>query len=66
MSSGPPDGQKRAWLSSLLDVLLEKLKWDEAADVEDADDDDNAEFEKLRKVGSSRHSLRRVDQPPDW
>lgn len=66
MSSGPPDGQKRAWLASLLDVLLEKLKWDEAADVEDADDDDNAEFEKIRKVGKFRSSLLRVDQPPDW
>ena len=27
------------------------MKWEEDADPEDADEDDNAEFDKMRKVG---------------
>ncbi|KAF8632204.1 hypothetical protein AX15_001968 [Amanita polypyramis BW_CC] len=49
ISSGPLDESKRSFLAQLLQVLLEKLKWDEEADVEDADEEDNAEFERLRK-----------------
>ena len=40
-------------LSSLLTVILEKLKWDEEADPEDMDEDDKAAFEDLRKVRRS-------------
>lgn len=44
------DESVRTFLASLLRVILEKLKWDEEADVEDSDEEDNAEFERLRKV----------------
>lgn len=44
------DDSKRAFLTSLLNVILEKLKWDETADPDDMDEDDKAAFENLRKV----------------
>lgn len=50
MSSDPIDDNKRSFLTSLLQVILTKMKWDEETDVEDPDEDDNAEFEALRKV----------------
>lgn len=31
------------------------MKWDEDADPDDADEDDNAEFERLRKVCGIRY-----------
>jgi len=37
-------------LVSLLEVILTKLKWDENPGVDEADEDDVAEFEKMRKV----------------
>ena len=49
-SSEPLDPAKRTFLSSLLTVILEKLKWDEESDPEDMDEDDKAAFEELRKV----------------
>ncbi|THV03246.1 ARM repeat-containing protein [Dendrothele bispora CBS 962.96] len=48
-SSGPIEAEKRNFLTSLLQVMLGKMKWDEEANPDDVDDDDNAEFEKLRK-----------------
>ncbi|KAH9903044.1 ARM repeat-containing protein [Cubamyces lactineus] len=48
-SSEPLDPAKRTFLSSLLTVILEKLKWDEESDPEDMDEDDKAAFEELRK-----------------
>ncbi|CDO78180.1 hypothetical protein BN946_scf184797.g6 [Trametes cinnabarina] len=48
-SSEPLDPTKRSFLSSLLGVILEKLKWDEESDPEDMDEDDKAAFEELRK-----------------
>ncbi|OBZ72293.1 Exportin-T [Grifola frondosa] len=48
-SSEPLDGAKRSFLTSLLSVILEKLKWEEDSDPEDMDDDDKAAFEELRK-----------------
>ncbi|KIK63100.1 hypothetical protein GYMLUDRAFT_72336 [Collybiopsis luxurians FD-317 M1] len=48
-SSGPIEPQKRNFLASLLQVILEKLKWAKDADPTDMDDDDNIEFEDLRK-----------------
>ncbi|KAI0775191.1 ARM repeat-containing protein [Trametes elegans] len=48
-SSEPLDPAKRTFLSSLLSVILEKLKWDEESDPEDMDEDDKAAFEDLRK-----------------
>lgn len=51
-SSEPLDDTKRSFLSSLLRVILNKLKWDEDADPEDMDEDDKAAFEELRRVSS--------------
>lgn len=51
-SSEPLDGSKRSFLTSLLNVILEKLKWDEGSDPGDMDEDDRAAFEELRKVNS--------------
>jgi exportin-T len=50
VGTGPLDESVRTFLASLLRVLLDKLKWDEEADLEDVDEEDNAEFERLRKV----------------
>jgi len=50
MSADPIDDQKRNFLTTLLEVILKKMKWDEEAEPDDVDDDDNAEFEKMRKV----------------
>ncbi len=50
-STDPLEPSKRSFLSSLLTVILEKLKWDEESDPEDMDEDDKAAFEGLRKVG---------------
>ena len=52
-STDPLPEQKRAFLASLVQVILTKLKWDEDAEPEDLDEDENAEFENLRKVGCS-------------
>ncbi|KAF9477931.1 ARM repeat-containing protein [Pholiota conissans] len=49
MSTEPLDETKRAFLSSLLEVILVKMKWDEDPDPDDADEDDIAEFDKMRK-----------------
>ncbi|KAF8638342.1 hypothetical protein AX17_002362 [Amanita inopinata Kibby_2008] len=49
ISRDPLDDLRRHFLTSLLEVILAKMKWDENADAEDADEDDNAEFERLRK-----------------
>ena len=48
-------------LSSLLTVILEKLKWDEEADPEDMDEDDKAAFEDLRKVRRSHPQSSCID-----
>jgi exportin-T len=37
-------------LTQLLQVILQKLKWEESADPEDMDEDEKGEFEQLRKV----------------
>lgn len=50
LSSGPIEMEKRNFLASLLQVILEKMKWDADAEPADINDDDNEEFEKLRKV----------------
>ncbi|KAJ7475824.1 armadillo-type protein [Mycena latifolia] len=49
MSPKAIDDSKRSFLTSLLQVILAKMKWDEETDLEDPDEDDNAEFEALRK-----------------
>ncbi|KAH9949908.1 ARM repeat-containing protein [Amylocystis lapponica] len=48
-SSEPLDDTKRSFLTSLLSVILDKLKWDEDSDPDDMDEDDKAAFEELRK-----------------
>ncbi|EKM58374.1 uncharacterized protein PHACADRAFT_117257 [Phanerochaete carnosa HHB-10118-sp] len=45
----PLDDAKRGFLASLLQVVLQKLKWDVEADPEDMDEDDKIAFEDLRK-----------------
>lgn len=52
ISTEPIDDTKRSFLTNLLQVILTKMKWDPDADPADADEDDNAEFEKMRKVSS--------------
>ena len=42
-STEPLEPTKRSFLSSLLTVILEKLKWDEESDPEDMDEDDGEE-----------------------
>ncbi|KDR76202.1 hypothetical protein GALMADRAFT_247461 [Galerina marginata CBS 339.88] len=49
MSADPLDEAKRSFLGSLLQVILTKMKWDEDPDPDDADEDDIAEFDKMRK-----------------
>lgn len=49
-SADPISDATRAFLSSLLEVLLEKLRWDGDEDPVDLDEDDRAAFEVLRKV----------------
>ena len=48
--TAPLEPERRAFLSSLLEVILQKMKWDEDTDAEDMDEDDRATFEVLRKV----------------
>ncbi|KAL6302369.1 ARM repeat-containing protein [Sparassis latifolia] len=48
-SAEPLDDSKRSFITSLLAVILEKLKWDKDADPEDMDEDDKSAFEDLRK-----------------
>ena len=42
-----------SFLASLVEVILEKMKWDEEADPDDVDEDDKVAFEGLRKVRGS-------------
>ncbi|KAI0342761.1 ARM repeat-containing protein [Trametopsis cervina] len=48
-STEPLDDTRRNFLAQLLNVILQKLKWEEESDPEDMDEDDKAEFEALRK-----------------
>jgi exportin-T len=50
MSTEPIDASKRSFLASLLEVILEKLKWDPETDPDEIDEDDKVAFEGLRKV----------------
>ena len=50
ISTEPLDDAKRSFLVSLLEVILEKLKWDPDGDPDDLDEDDKVAFEGLRKV----------------
>lgn len=51
MSTDPLEESKRSFLASLLQVIMQKMKWDEE-DPQDLDEDDHAAFETLRKVVS--------------
>ncbi|KAG6842293.1 pre-tRNA nuclear export protein [Blastosporella zonata] len=63
ISTEPIDDTKRSFLVSLLQVLLTKMKWDPDADPADADEDDNAEFEKIRKeLRTFMDSILSIDQ----
>ncbi|KAH8831825.1 armadillo-type protein [Flagelloscypha sp. PMI_526] len=48
-SPAPLDDTKRQFLLSLLQVLLNKMKWREDADTMDDDDEEHQEFEGMRK-----------------
>ncbi|TFK28112.1 KapM protein [Coprinopsis marcescibilis] len=63
VAPGPIDDQKRSFLNALLQVILKKLKWDVEATPDDIDDDDNAEFEKMRKeLRTFMDSILTIDQ----
>lgn len=49
-SADPIPDSTRVFLTSLLEVLLEKLRWDGDEDPADLDEDDRGLFEVLRKV----------------
>ncbi|THH14212.1 hypothetical protein EW146_g6092 [Bondarzewia mesenterica] len=62
-SSEPIDTEKRSFLTSLLGVILTKMKWDEDTDMDDMDDEDKAAFEGLRKdLRSFMDSVLSIDQ----
>lgn len=50
MSSEALDDATRSFLRSLLDVILQKMRWDKDADPADPDEDDVVAFYGLRKV----------------
>ncbi|KAF9223423.1 ARM repeat-containing protein [Gyrodon lividus] len=49
VSSDPLDDATQSFLTSLLDVILQKLKWDKADDPTDMDEEDVVAFDGLRK-----------------
>lgn len=42
--------EKRQFLSSLLEVSLQKMKWDSETDADELDEDDRGDFDQMRKV----------------
>lgn len=42
--------EKHEFLRNTLDILIEKLKWDDSDDPDDMDQDDVMVFENMRKV----------------
>jgi exportin-T len=48
-SNDPIDNSQREFMHSLLNVILEKLKWEEDCEFEDEDEEELAAFEGLRK-----------------
>lgn len=42
--------EKRQFLSTLLEVSLQKMRWDSETDIDDLDDDDRTAFEQMRKA----------------
>ena len=52
MTTAPLDDSQRTFLASLLKVILTKMKWDQEPDPDDVDEDDIAEFDKMRKASS--------------
>jgi exportin-T len=52
MSTDPLEESKRSFLVSLLQVIMQKMKWDDEEDPDDLDEDDYTAFETLRKVAS--------------
>ncbi|KZT72996.1 ARM repeat-containing protein [Daedalea quercina L-15889] len=48
-STEPLEESKRTFLTSLLRVILQKLKWEEESDPDDMDEDDKTAFEDIRK-----------------
>lgn len=50
MASVSLDESTRSFLASLLDVILQKMRWNKDDDPNDMDEDDITAFELLRKV----------------
>lgn len=46
----PVSEPKRRFLSSTLEIVLQKMKWDPDDDPNDMDEDEKAAFEQMRKV----------------
>ena len=44
--------QKEEFLRAIMNILIEKFKWDSEDDPEDHDSEDVSYFENMRKVGT--------------
>ncbi|KAH7884716.1 armadillo-type protein [Phlebopus sp. FC_14] len=63
VSPGPLDDATRSFLSSLLEVILQKMKWERDDDPSDMDEDDIDAFETLRKdLRSFMDSVSTIEQ----
>ena len=56
--------EKKQFLSSLLEVAFQKMKWDTDADPDSMDDDDQLGFDTMRKVGEIPQMLILLLRPP--
>ncbi len=56
--------EKKQFLSSLLEVAFQKMKWDTDADPDSMDDDDKLGFDTMRKVGEIPQMLILLLRPP--
>lgn len=50
VSSHPLDDATRSFLSQLLEVIMQKMRWNKDEDPTDLDEDDVVAFDGLRKV----------------
>lgn len=58
--------EKRQFLSSLLEVSLQKMKWDSETDADDLDEDDRGDFDQMRKVSHLSSSKRQERITQSW
>ncbi|KAH7913226.1 armadillo-type protein [Hygrophoropsis aurantiaca] len=63
VSTEPLDEEKRSFLVALLQVILQKMKWDDEDDPSDMDEEDMVAFDGLRKeLRSFMDSILVIDQ----